>query len=130
MNFLKYITSDIKGGNYMNKKLIIIITVLLLALIAVIIVNNLKGREVADVENYFTATVLENKRTSIMVQPDEGQSELNSSDKIVVRVAIDGAVLDDLSEFVVGSKVKITYGGEIMESYPAQINAYRVEFAE
>ncbi len=114
----------------MNKKLIIIITVLLLALIAVIIANNLKNGEVADGEYYFTATVLENKRTSIVVRPDEGQSELNSSDKIVVRVPIDGAVLDDLSMFAVGSKVKITYGGEIMESYPAQINAYRVEIAE
>ena len=46
----------------------------------------------------------------------------------VVRVPSDNAVLKDLSEFTEGSKVKIIYDGMIMESYPAQINAYSVEF--
>ena len=44
--------------------------------------------------------------------------ELNSSDKIVVRVRQDNAGLTDLSEFSEGSIVKITYDGMIMESYP------------
>lgn len=77
----------------------------------------------------FNATVLENNGNSILVKPEEGSSELNSSDKIFVRVRVDNAVLKELSEFTEGSKVKITYDGMIMESYPAQINAYKVEFA-
>ena len=65
-----------------------------------------------------------------MVNPEEGSTELNSSDKIVVRVPVDNATLKDLSEFTEGTKVKITYDGMIMESYPAQINAYDVEKIE
>lgn len=33
----------------------------------------------------------------------------------------DDVVLENLSQFTVGKKVKITYNGTIMESYPAQI---------
>ncbi|MFA9424346.1 MAG: DUF3221 domain-containing protein [Sedimentibacter sp.] len=76
----------------------------------------------------FSATVLENNKTSLLVEPDQGEDELKSSDKIIVRVPQDGAVLKDLSEFKQNSSVKITYDGSIMESYPAQINAFNVEF--
>lgn len=115
----------------MSKKSIVwIIVVLLVALIAIAVTGLAKGNNIEDNPHSFTATVLENKGTSLLVQPDEGEDELRSSDKIVVRVPKDSAVLEDLSQFSVGSKVKITYGGAIMESYPAQINAYRVESAE
>ena len=115
----------------MNKKSIIwIIIILLLLLTAALVVKLVIGEENIEPEVSFTATVLENKGTSIMVQPDEGEDELGSSDKIVVRVTKDSAVLEDLSQFLVDSKVKITYNGTIMESCPAQINAIKVEFAE
>ncbi|HKM02035.1 MAG TPA: DUF3221 domain-containing protein, partial [Sedimentibacter sp.] len=78
----------------------------------------------------FNAVVIENNGNSILVNPEEGSTELNSSDKIVVRVPVDNATLKDLSEFTEGKKVKITYDGMIMESYPAQINAYDVEKIE
>lgn len=112
------------------KQIIILIILLLLAFAVISIVNMLIFNDINEELTTFTATVLENKGTSIMVQPDEGEEELRSSDKIIVRFPKDSAVLEDLSQFTVGKKVKITYNGTIMESYPAQINASKVEFAE
>lgn len=110
----------------MNKKLIYFIGLLVLAVIIITIVNLFVLNDNTD-KVTFNASVIENNGTSLLVSPLEGSSELNSSDKIVVRVPVDNANLKDLSEFNVGSIVKITYDGMIMESYPAQINAYNVE---
>lgn len=114
----------------MNKKIILMVIVVMTILVALLAINIImkNGNELA--LHTFKATVLENKGTSILVEPAEGAKELSSSDKIVVRVPRDGAVLEDLSQFAEGSKVKITYGGAIMESYPAQINAVKIEAAE
>ncbi len=91
-------------------------------------IENDKANDASQDAVIFTATVLENNKTSLLVEPNQGEDELKSSDKIIVRVPQDGAVLKDLSEFKQNSSVKITYNGTIMESYPAQINAYNVEF--
>lgn len=64
----------------------------------------------------FEATILEVYDGSVMVQPVEGSSELRSADKITFGTKN----LDDIGH-AVGDRVKIYYGGEIMESYPAQI---------
>ena len=64
----------------------------------------------------FEATILEVYDGSVMVQPVEGSSELRSADKITFGTKN----LDDIGH-AVGDQVKIYYGGEIMESYPAQI---------
>ncbi len=110
----------------MNRKIMWII-LLMAVCFATILVINLKGKnDINDVAS-FSATVLENNKVSILVEPFEGEDELKSSDKIVVRVAENSATLKDLSEFTPGTKVTITYNGIIMESYPAQINAYNVE---
>lgn len=115
----------------MNKKSIIIaIIILLVSFTAIWAVKGFIGNDLNEEQSTFTATVLENMGTSIMVQPHEGEDELRSSDKIVVRVIKDSAVLEDLSQFSVGKNVKITYDGAIMESYPAQINALKVELVE
>ncbi|MDF2949400.1 MAG: hypothetical protein K0R07_1432 [Sedimentibacter sp.] len=115
----------------MDKKSIILIVIILVLAFAVTLVAKLIiSNDIEKNQATLTATVLENSGTSIMVKPDEGEDELKSSDKIVVRVPKDSAVMEDLSQFTVGSKVKITYNGEIMESYPAQINASKIELAE
>lgn len=116
----------------MNKRSMYLIISLILAVILIIFVANYFGNNSNENAEKvtFNATIIENKGTSILVNPEEGSPELNSSDKIVVRVPVDNATLKDLSEFTEGSKVKITYNGMIMESYPAQINAYNVEFAK
>lgn len=84
-------------------------------------------------EYSFTATVLENTKSHLLVKPDEGSNELSSADKI--RIFVEDATLlnsDDkeiiIDDIKTGSKVKIYYNGEIAESYPAQINScYRVK---
>ncbi|MEL7648032.1 MAG: DUF3221 domain-containing protein [Sedimentibacter sp.] len=115
----------------MNKKSIIwIIALLVCAAIVLTVVNKLMEKKESTNEVSFTATVLENKKTTLLVEPEKGQDELNSSDRISVSVVKDGEVFEDLSQFTEGSRVKITYDGTIMESYPAQIRAFKVEWAK
>lgn len=112
----------------MNRRLIFLIAGLILAVLIIGIVNRFIINNEESINNVsFNAKVLENNGDSLLVEPEEGSGELNSSDKIVVRVRQDNAGLTDLSEFSEGSIVKITYDGMIMESYPAQINAFKVE---
>lgn len=80
----------------------------------------------------FEATVLENNRTVLLVQPAEGSAERGSADRIVVFIGDaelinaegQGITIEDIG---VGSKVQVFYSGGIAESYPAQINScYKV----
>lgn len=114
----------------MKRSIILILIILLFAFAAISVVKLIISNGINEEQATFTATVLENMGTSIMVKPDEGEDELSSSDKIVVRLPKNNVELEDLTQFSVGSKVKITYDGSIMESYPAQINASKIEFAE
>ena len=66
----------------------------------------------------FTATILEFGNNHVLVQPDEGESELRSADKI----SFGTKDLEQL-DVAVGSRVVVYYDGMIMESYPAQIIA-------
>lgn len=111
----------------MNKKIIWTIILLIGLIIALTIINSIKNND-NEVEETFKATVLENMGNSLLVEPLEGEDELNSSDKISLTVPVNDATLKDLSEFSPGSIVEITYNGEIMESYPAQIRAIDVKF--
>jgi hypothetical protein len=115
----------------MNKKsLLWIIGLIAVSFIIIAVANGIISGNLFGKNETFKATVLENKMTSLLVEPLKGEDELSSSDKIVVRINTKDNTLKDLSEFKAGSLVKITYGGAIMESYPAQINAYRIEFAK
>lgn len=66
----------------------------------------------------FYATVQKINGSSVLVEPLAGEDELRSSDQITFGTK-------DLEDIGVqaGDIVKITYNGEIMESYPAQIKA-------
>lgn len=111
-----------------KKSMLLIISLILVGILIIIVADYfINGTDENTEKVTFNATIIQNMGTSILVNPVEDSSELNSSDKIVVRVPVDNATLKDLSEFTEGSKVKITYNGMIMESYPAQINAYDVE---
>lgn len=70
------------------------------------------------VEHSFIATVIEMNGSSVVVQPVAGSVILSSIDKI----SLDTQNLEKI-EVEVGSVVRITYIGGIMESYPAQIRA-------
>jgi hypothetical protein len=135
--FIKIIVYKIKQFKevYMSKKSILWIIALILGAAVVLaiingVIKNDTGIGFGDKVETFNAVVLENNKTSLMVEPLEGEDELRSSDKISVSVVKDGAVFEDLSSFKAGSTVKITYDGTIMESYPAQIRAMKVEAAK
>lgn len=81
-------------------------------------IGSLWTHEEDNVEHSFIATVLEVGGSSALVQPVSDSAELKSSDKISFSIG----ELEKL-DVEVGSVVKVTYTGEIMESYPAQINA-------
>jgi len=73
--------------------------------------------EAKDTENEssFIGTVIEKGKAYIIVIPDETEPEFKSSDKI--NVSWDYTQGD----YSVGSKVRVIYSGEIMETYPASI---------
>ena len=81
-----------------------------------------------DEEQYeFIGTIIEATDNSIVVEPDAGTNERKSSDKISMKITRPTSGVNDF--YVKGNKVKITYNGVIMESYPAQIVATKIELA-
>ena len=70
------------------------------------------------VQHSFIATVLEINGSSVTVQPVGDSAVLMSTDK----VSFGTSDLEKI-EFEVGSVVKVTYKGDVMESYPAQVHA-------
>ena len=64
----------------------------------------------------FTARIIECGENWVLVEPLEGEEERASADKI----SFSTQNLEPL-KVQEGTRVVITYGGEIMESYPAQI---------
>ena len=78
-----------------------------------------------DKEYSFTGTIIEANDNSIIVKPDEGTNEIKSSDKISMSINRPTSGINDF--YVVGNKVKITYNGNINESYPAYISAIKIE---
>ena len=73
----------------------------------------------------FIATIIKANDNSIVVEPEKGTRERKSSDKISIGITRPTNETNDF--YVVGNKIKITYNGVIMESYPAQINATKIE---
>ena len=80
-----------------------------------------KGEE----QSEFVGTIIEASDNLIVVEPDEGTNERKSSDKISMKITRPTNSTNDF--YVVGNKIKITYDGMIMETYPAQIVATKIE---
>ena len=76
----------------------------------------------------FIGTIVEAHDNFIVVEPEEGSNERKSSDKISMEINRPTSGINDF--YVVGNKVKITYNGNIAESYPAQIGAIKIELAK
>ncbi len=70
----------------------------------------------------FFGKVIESNETSIIVEPNEDEEIRKSADKIYINLGKNNDAL-----YVVGTNVKITYDGTVMESYPAQIKATKIE---
>lgn len=73
-------------------------------------------------EYSFFATVVESYASSIVVEPYEDEEIRKSSDRISIGLGEHNDCL-----FMVGTNLKITFNGNIMETYPAQIEATKIE---
>ena len=73
-------------------------------------------------EYSFLGKVIESTSKYIIVEPNENEEIRKSADKISIGL---GEYNDALYE--TGTNVKITYDGTVMESYPAQVNATKIE---
>lgn len=81
-------------------------------------------KEEIENNNYssFFATVIESNLSYIIVEPYEGAKERKSSDKISIALGTENDII-----YKVGTNLKITYNGLIMETYPAKIDAISIE---
>ncbi len=73
-------------------------------------------------EHSFFGKVIESNEKKIIVEPNENEEIRKSSDKISVELRENN---DEI--YIIGTNVKITYDGTIMESYPAQVKATKIE---
>ena len=72
----------------------------------------------------FRASVIETNHDSIIVKPVDGSLELDSADKFYISN-------EENLELQIGDFVEISYNGEIMESYPAQLGeVYKITVIE
>lgn len=72
----------------------------------------------------FQASVIEKNKDSIIVKPVDGSLELDSADKFYLSN-------EENLELQIGDLVEISYNGEIMESYPAQLGeVYKITVIE
>src|SRR5690625_5792812 len=79
--------------------------------------------ELESIKSIFTGTIEEiSSETSALIVVDSGKI-LRSSDKVTINLT---KALEDAT-FEVGDKIKVSYDGEVRESYPAQINKISVE---
>lgn len=87
-------------------------------------IDGLWSYEEDKVEHTFIATVVEITDSSVTVEPVENSAILMSADKVSFGIS-------DLEKIgaEVGSVVKVTYQGNVMESYPAQVRPIRWELS-
>ncbi len=72
----------------------------------------------------FQATVMEATSDSVVIKPLEGSAELNSADEFRIPNK-------EQMELQIGALVEITYNGEILETYPAQLGeVYKIALVE
>lgn len=90
--------------------------------------NDEDYKKVEEEQYEFVATIIGVYDNSILVEPEEGSNERKSSDKISVNITRPTNGTNNF--YVAGNKVKITYNGMIMTSYPAQIIATKIELVK
>ena len=78
-------------------------------------------------QHEFIGTIIEAHDNYIIVEPEENASERKLSDKISMGITRPTNGTNDF--YIKGNKIKIIYNGIIMESYPAQIVATKIELA-
>lgn len=80
-------------------------------------------KEMKNSEYSFCGTITQVEENLFFVEPDENEEIKKSADLIMVeKLKIDTNV-----KYEIGERVKITYDGNVMTTYPAQINAVKYE---
>ena len=74
-------------------------------------------------EYLFRGTITQVEENLFFVEPDENEDIRKSADKVMVQKLKN----DTNVKFEVGERVKITYDGDVMETYPVQIKATKIE---
>ncbi len=86
------------------------------------IISNKINKEKDEDEHYFYGKIIEATNEYIIVEPNNEEEVRKSSDKISIGIEKYNDVV-----YMVGTNVKITYDGTIMESYPAKVKAKKIE---
>lgn len=89
------------------------------------LINNIiskMNKEQGKNENYFYGKIIEATNKYIIVEPNKEEKVRESSDKISIGLEENSDVV-----YMIGTNVKITYDGTIMESYPVQVNGAKIE---
>lgn len=124
-----------------TKKIIgILIVVLIIIIGAVIVYKLITNREDSNLtneninstsvntannepnEHSFFGKVIESHSSYIIVEPNENEAIRKSANEISIRLEE-----NDDTIYEAGTNVKITYDGTVMESYPAEVKAIKIE---
>lgn len=103
-----------------KKKMMIGLSVFILLLASVLVVLYVKlGVSDESKEETIVGTVLETKESNMLIRDETGAEYI-----VYLEVDYDG---EEIRSFPEGSRVRIFFSGEIAETYPMQVTAYRIE---
>ncbi|GFI33478.1 hypothetical protein IMSAGC013_04888 [Lachnospiraceae bacterium] len=94
------------------------VSILLLAIVLVVLYMKL-GKSDVGKENTIVGTVLEIKESNILIRDETGAEYV-----VFLESDYNG---EEIGTFPEGSRVRIWFAGEIAETYPMQVTAYRIE---
>lgn len=80
--------------------------------------DNIQSEE----EQFFYGKIIEATDSYIIVEPNEGDETRKTADKISIALGKNNDTI-----YMVGTNLKVTYNGTIMETYPAQVEAIKIE---
>ncbi|MBO5143505.1 MAG: hypothetical protein J6C46_11060 [Clostridia bacterium] len=84
--------------------------------------DNISNETVNKEEKYFYGKVVESHPSYLIVEPNEDEEIRKSADRIYISLGKNGDAI-----YMLNTKLKITYTGGVMESYPAQVNMVDIE---
>ena len=79
--------------------------------------------EFKESKGIFTGEIIEFKNDSILVKIIKEEVGTISSDKVYVNVK-------EINKYSVGDRIRITFNGQILTSYPPQIGASKIEIID
>ena len=96
--------------------------IICLTIVFILLVGCSKTIDMDNVVNEpnFAGIVEEVSDGAIIVRVNEDEDENKSSD--LISVSLDVELKDSMTDFEIGDEVRIYYDGNILESYPAQVN--------